>query len=217
MGNLKYNIVLFDLDGTLVNTLTDLTNSLNRSISKFGYEKCSEEQVRQYLGNGYKKLIERSIKNSDNVIVEEILKIFIEDYNQNCLVETKPYLGILELLQKVKNKNIYTAIISNKNDEAVSQIKDLFFGDLIDYSCGMKPGYKTKPNLDIFNDIIHHFSLEDTRAVIVGDSNVDIETANNAHVDCITVTWGFRDKDILINSGAKILCDNVNELYNQLL
>lgn len=217
MGNLKYNCVLFDLDGTLVDSLQDLTNSLNRVLTKYNFKTCSTNQVKMYLGNGYKKLIERSINNSDNSIVCKLLNDFTNDYNLNCLVDTKPYPGILELLNNLKLHDIKTAIISNKNDEAVQQIYDMYFNDIVDYYCGIKPGYQTKPNLDIYYDIINHLNANNKKICLVGDSNVDIQTANNANIDCISVTWGFRDELDLLNFGAKIICRNITDLNNLLL
>ncbi len=196
MGNLRYDCILFDLDGTLVDTLDDLTNSLNRVLSKHGYSNKTRQDVRSFLGNGYRKLIERSTGKNDNKINDILLEEFIIDYSHNCCVYSKPYDGIINLLKFLKDKNIKIAVISNKNDEAVSKIIDSLFGDLIDYSCGMKDGYNTKPNLDIYNDIMTNLKGVFS-PIMVGDSEVDIKTAKNAEIDCITVTWGFRNKEDL--------------------
>jgi len=205
---MKPEIVIFDLDGTLLNTLEDLTDSTNFALKQFNYPQKSVEQVRTYVGNGVVKLIERAIPNEkNNPNFGECLDIFRENYSQNMYNKTKPYDGIIELLTLLKSQKYLTAVVSNKFDDAVKELCKNYFSDLIDYCAGENEaaGIRKKPAPDAVLKILNYFDLNSNQAVYIGDSEVDIQTARNSNMKCISVTWGFKDEIFLKNNGAEII------------
>ncbi len=212
-------IVIFDLDGTLLNTLDDLADSTNYALSKFGYPTRTIEEVRQFVGNGVAKLIERAIpdgKNNPNF--EKCLSIFKENYAQNMYNKTAPYNGIIEMLSNLKSKGIKIAVVSNKFDLAVKELCKKYFEGFIDFAAGENEaqGIKKKPAPDTVISVLTEFNFAPEDAVYVGDSDVDIMTAKNSKMRCISVTWGFRDKKFLLENGATILINAPSEIYNHL-
>lgn len=212
-------IVIFDLDGTLLNTLDDLADSTNYALSKFGYPTRTIEEVRQFVGNGVAKLIERAIpdgKNNSNF--EKCLNIFKENYAQNMYNKTAPYNGIIEMLSNLKSKGIKIAVVSNKFDLAVKELCKKYFEGFIDFAAGENEaqGIKKKPAPDTVISVLTEFNFAPEDAIYVGDSDVDIMTAKNSHMPCISVTWGFRDEKFLLKSGATILINAPSEIYNHL-
>lgn len=211
--------VIFDLDGTLLNTLDDLADSTNYALSKFGYPTRTIEEVRQFVGNGVAKLIERAIpegKNNSNF--EKCLSIFKENYAQNMYNRTVPYNGIIEMLSNLKSKGIKIAVVSNKFDLAVKELCKKYFEGFIDFAAGENEaqGIKKKPAPDTVLSVLNEFNFAPEDAVYVGDSDVDIMTAKNSKMPCISVTWGFRDKKFLLENGATILINAPSEIYNHL-
>lgn len=212
-------IVIFDLDGTLLNTLDDLADSTNYALSKFGYPTRTIEEVQQFVGNGVAKLIERAIpdgKNNPNF--EKCLSIFKENYAQNMYNKTAPYNGIIEMLSNLKSKGIKIAVVSNKFDLAVKELCKKYFEGFIDFAAGENEaqGIKKKPAPDTVISVLTEFNFAPEDAVYVGDSDVDIMTAKNSNMPCISVTWGFRDKKFLLENGATILINAPSEIYNHL-
>lgn len=212
-------IVIFDLDGTLLNTLDDLADSTNYALSKFGYPTRTIEEVQQFVGNGVAKLIERAIpdgKNNSNF--EKCLNIFKENYAQNMYNKTAPYNGIIEMLSNLKSKGIKIAVVSNKFDLAVKELCKKYFEGFIDFAAGENEaqGIKKKPAPDTVISVLTEFNFAPEDAVYVGDSDVDIMTAKNSKMPCISVTWGFRDKKFLLENGATILINAPSEIYNHL-
>lgn len=212
-------IVIFDLDGTLLNTLDDLADSTNYALSKFGYPTRTIEEVQQFVGNGVAKLIERAIpdgKNNPNF--EKCLSIFKENYAQNMYNKTAPYNGIIEMLSNLKSKGIKIAVVSNKFDLAVKELCKKYFEGFIDFAAGENEaqGIKKKPAPDTVISVLNEFNFAPEDAVYVGDSDVDIMTAKNSKMPCISVTWGFRDKKFLLENGATILINTPSEIYNHL-
>lgn len=211
--------VIFDLDGTLLNTLDDLADSTNYALSKFGYPTRTIEEVRQFVGNGVAKLIERAIpdgKNNPNF--EKCLAIFKENYAQNMYNKTAPYNGIIEMLSNLKSKGIKIAVVSNKFDLAVKELCKKYFEGFIDFAAGENEaqGIKKKPAPDTVISVLNEFNFAPEDAVYVGDSDVDIMTAKNSKMPCISVTWGFRDEKFLLKNGATILINAPSEIYNHL-
>lgn len=211
--------VIFDLDGTLLNTLDDLADSTNYALSKFGYPTRTIEEVRQFVGNGVAKLIERAIpdgKNNPNF--EKCLSIFKENYAQNMYNKTAPYNGIIEMLSNLKSKGIKIAVVSNKFDLAVKELCKKYFEGFIDFAAGENEaqGIKKKPAPDTVLSVLNEFNFAPEDAVYVGDSDVDIMTAKNSKMPCISVTWGFRDEKFLLENGATILINAPSEIYNHL-
>lgn len=211
--------VIFDLDGTLLNTLDDLADSTNYALAKFGYPTRTIEEVRQFVGNGVAKLIERAIpdgKNNPNF--EKCLSVFKENYAQNMYNKTAPYNGIIEMLSNLKSKGIKIAVVSNKFDLAVKELCKKYFEGFIDFAAGENEaqGIKKKPAPDTVISVLNEFNFAPEDAVYVGDSDVDIMTAKNSKMPCISVTWGFRDKKFLLENGATILINAPSEIYNHL-
>ena len=211
----KYDTVIFDLDGTLLDTLDDLMISTNYALRQMGYAERSREDIRSFVGNGVKKLIERAVPNdASNEEIEETLSIFKKYYTENSEVHTKPYDGILPLLDHLIEEGFRVAVVSNKIDGAVKSLFSKYFGERILISVGDRDGIAKKPEPDMVDEVLaalyaHHFD-----AVYIGDSDVDIQTAKNAKMDCISVTWGFRDQDFLIENGAKHIAHKPSEILS---
>lgn len=211
--------VIFDLDGTLLNTLDDLADSTNYALSKFGYPTRTIDEVRQFVGNGVAKLIERAIpEGKNNPNFEKCLAIFKENYAQNMYNKTAPYNGILEMLSNLKSKGIKIAVVSNKFDLAVKELCKKYFEEFIDFAAGENEaqGIRKKPAPDTVISVLNEFNFAPEDAVYVGDSDVDIMTAKNSQMPCISVTWGFRDEKFLLENGATILINAPSEIYNHL-
>ena len=211
--------VIFDLDGTLLNTLDDLADSTNYALSRFGYPTRTIEEVRKFVGNGVAKLIERAIpEGKNNPNFEKCLAIFKENYAQNMYNKTAPYNGIIEMLSNLKSKGIKIAVVSNKFDLAVKELCKKYFEGFIDFAAGENEaqGIKKKPAPDTVISVLNEFNFASEDAVYVGDSDVDIMTAKNSKMPCISVTWGFRDEKFLLENGATILINAPSEIYNHL-
>lgn len=212
-------IVIFDLDGTLLNTLDDLTYSTNFALEQFGYQAKSCDDVRNYVGNGVFKLIERAIPNGkDNPNFQTCLSLFKANYKQNMYNKTAPYEGIIELLNYLKIKGIKIAVVSNKFDSAVKELCQRYFSNLVDFVSGENEaeGIRKKPAPDSVFRVLEEFNLTSEDAIYVGDSEVDIQTALNSNLPCISVTWGYKDRDFLLNNGAEIIVDSPDEIVRYL-
>ena len=212
-------IVIFDLDGTLLDTLEDLTFSLNFVLNSFGYEQKTLAQVQSYIGNGISKLIERAIPNGgENLNYEMCISLFKECYKNNMFNNTKPYKGIINLLNKIKEKGIIIAVVSNKFDFAVKKLCDNFFYGLVDYALGENESNSKniKPSPKNILNILDCYKIQIGDALYVGDSDVDIKTAINAGILCVSVSWGYKSKDFLIANGAEIIVDNPKDIIDYL-
>lgn len=210
-------IIIFDLDGTLLNTLEDLTDSLNYMLSQFNYPHKNIEQVQNYVGNGVYKLIERAIpdgKLNDNF--DKCVEAFKQHYKENMHNKTSLYNGIEQMLQKLKHRGFIVAVASNKFDSAVKELCLKYFNGLIDCANGEneKLGIKKKPSADIVMNILKQYNLSAQEAIYAGDSEVDIQTAANCNIDCISVSWGFKTKEYLLQNGAENIIDKPEEIFN---
>lgn len=210
-----YEVIIFDLDGTLLDTLDDLHASVNAALATFSYPLRTREEVRSFVGNGIAKLIERALggKTQD---FEAVLDAFKTHYGAHCMDKTQAYAGIASLLQALKSKGIKAAVVSNKADFAVQKLAKEYFGDLLCMAVGEDEarGIRKKPAPDSLLSVLERLGVAKENAVYVGDSEVDIQTAQNAGVACISVTWGFKDKEFLIENGGKIFADNAEELLS---
>ena len=208
-------LVIFDLDGTLLYTLEDLADSVNYVLDKFSYPLCSIAQIRSFVGNGVSKLMERAINRDINATdFNEMLSIFKEHYKNNMYNKTQPYDGVIEMILALKEKGIKIAVVSNKFDKAVKELCSHYFQDLIDIAIGESASVLPKPSPAGVLSAIKEFSFTLDDCVYVGDSEVDIQTAKNAQIDCISVDWGYKDKSFLIKNGAKLVvssCENLKE------
>lgn len=213
----KYKAIIFDLDGTLLDTLGDLTDAVNHTMEKFNYQTRTLPEIRSFVGNGIRVLIERCLPGgADTPGFEDILNEFKVFYTANCHVKTHPYNGIMELLEKLHNDGYKLAINSNKNQAAVTELNRIYFRKYIQTAIGNRPGIRSKPAPDTVNKAIAELGCTKEQTLYAGDSEVDIETARNAGTDCISVSWGFRERALLesLNPGAVI--DTPEELLKWL-
>ncbi len=212
---MKYSAIIFDLDGTLTDTLEDLKNSVNYVMKEFGFPERTFDEVRSFVGNGVKRLIYLSVPdNIPEKTADECLAVFKEHYKNNSLIKTKPYDGIIPMLEELKSRGIKTAVVTNKMNEAALDIVRIFFGGLIDITVGQKDGVAQKPQPDGIYYVLENLGISKDKAVYVGDSEVDCITAKNAKIPCIGVSWGFRDEAVLKENGADFIIDAPQQIFN---
>ena len=201
--------VLFDLDGTLLDTLEDLADAVNHTMRQFGYPERTLEEVRCFVGNGARKLIERAVP--DGADVDAVLAAFRTYYDAHCQVKTKPYGGIMEALAELEKK-YPIAVVSNKPDSAVKSLCADYFPGL--YARGESTACPRKPAPDMVFKAMEAIGVE--RCIYVGDSEVDVLTAKNAGVPCLSGLWGFRDREEIEAEGGNCFCINTAELTEKL-
>lgn len=214
---MNYDTVIFDLDGTLVNTLEDLTDSLNDLLAEEGYPKCSLDEVKNAIGEGYRILLEKSLPTGS--LKEEIDRcttLFETRYISNMINKTKPYEGILELLSALKHLGIKIGVVSNKMDGATKDICHHYFGSLIDIAVGDTPERRRKPAPDNVYEALAQLGSAKSSTIYVGDSNIDVHTARNADLEFVGVAWGFRTKEVLSEEGAKVIIEEPGQLIQLL-
>lgn len=201
--------LIFDLDGTLLDTLYDLKNAVNFSLKKFGFPTRTLDEVRKFVGNGLKMLVVRSLPdfsgNADTVLQE--MKAY---YAEHCHEETVPYEGVVVMLQRLKADGHHLSIVSNKADAMVQTLKDIFFRDLIDFAIGERDTCARKPAPDMVFAAMQALGED---AIYIGDSEVDIQTARNAGLPCFCVGWGFRSEVELLAAGAEHVYASPESLY----
>lgn len=203
--------VIFDLDGTLLDTCDDLANAVNHMLEEYGYERRGRAEIRRFLGNGARDLVTRSLPSDvDSDTLERFLKDYMVYYNEHSRILTKPYDGVLDVLRDLREDGIMTAVVSNKPDMTVRKLCKQYFDGLVDISVGDRPDIERKPSADSINFAVK--ALGCTKAIYVGDSEVDVLAASNAGLPCISVTWGFRDIDVLEECGANIFANTSDEL-----
>lgn len=209
-----YKAVIFDLDGTLLNTIDDLAIACNYALEKCNLPTHDVEKYKQFVGNGRYKLIERIIpeeKRSEELF-NKVLKLYDDYYEAHMMDETKPYNGIINLLDNLKDKNIKIAVVSNKPNEFTVGMVKHYFGERFDIIFGHREGYKTKPNPDTVLEVMKELNVKENECIYIGDSNVDMKTAQNANLKSIGVSWGFRGRKELEEAGADFVVDNVSEI-----
>ena len=201
---MKKTTVIFDLDGTLLDTLKDLADAVNYALRKEGMPERTIDEVRRFVGNGVRLLMIRAVPGGEsNPLFEETFAQFKEYYGEHCNDNTKPYDGMIELLETLKSKGYSVAIVSNKIDFAVKELSALYFKGIVPVAIGEKEGVRRKPAPDTVREALKELGRTAEESVYVGDSDVDIETAKNADMPCISVLWGFRDREFLEEHGAK--------------
>ncbi|MBQ1243028.1 MAG: HAD family hydrolase [Clostridia bacterium] len=211
---MMYKAVIFDLDGTLLDTLVDLYNSVNHALRTFGFPERTIDEVRRFIGNGVKKLMERSTpEGTDEETNAKCLDCFRAHYLVHMADNTAPYDGVNELIAKLREKGVRTAVVSNKLHSAVVDLcKDYFEG--IEEAIGVSVEAERKPNPVNVLKVLDAFGITADECIYVGDSEVDVQTAHNAGVKCIGVTWGFRDEAELKENGADFIAHTAEEVYN---
>lgn len=209
----KYKLAIFDLDGTLLETLEDLHDSTNHALVSQGLPPRTLDEVRRFVGNGIHKLIERAVpEGSSSETVEQVFEEFKTWYAVHCNDKTSAYDGIKEMLLALRKAGVRTAVVSNKADFGVQTLCKTYFSDLLDVAVGQREGIRLKPAPDSVNEVLRLLEIRREDAVYIGDSDVDIDTARNAGMDCISVTWGFRRREFLLEHGAVILADKPENL-----
>lgn len=213
LSDRKYDAVIFDLDGTLLNTLEDLKDSVNYSLKKYGMPERSYEEIRHFVGNGVRKLIERAVpEKTESDVLEKTFAAFKEYYVLHCNDKTNVYPGVIQLLIKLQEQDIKMAIVSNKLQSGVQSLYELYFKDYLHTAIGAKEGIRKKPAPDTVLEALRKLNVSKEKAVYIGDSEVDIATAANVGMNCISVTWGFRSRQELIDAGATVFADCPEEI-----
>ncbi len=209
----KYDTVIFDLDGTLLNTIEDLTDSVNFALGLYGFQHKSLEEIRSFVGNGAARLIELSIPDGAiNPMYEKCFVDFRNHYSMNMRNKTDAYEGIMELLRQLLEKKYKMAIVSNKFDTAVKELNEIYFEKYIKVAIGESEKVSKKPAPDTVFKALEELGSVTDKSVYVGDSEVDVKTAKNAGVICVGVTWGFRNRKVLEQNGADYIIDTPQEL-----
>ena len=210
---MKYRLAMFDLDGTLLNTLQDLTDSVNAVLLQHGFPTHSLDAVRSFVGNGIFTLIQKAVPVGTK---EEKLNAVFEDfklyYAAHCADKTRPYEGVANMLLELRRQGVFTAVVSNKADFAAKELVDRYFSGLFDAVVGEKEGVPRKPAPDSVLAVMRSLGCAATETVYIGDSDVDVETARNAEVDGIFVDWGFRSADLLRACSAATIVSTPEEI-----
>lgn len=200
-----FDTYIFDLDGTLLSTLDDLAASCNYALRTNGMPEHSIDDVRRFVGNGVKKLMERAIPDGlANPLFEKTYADFRAHYMHHNLDSTMPYPGVLEMMRNLREHGKKIAVVSNKFYAATQALCRHFFGDLVDVAIGEREDIRKKPAPDTVNEALRQMGVNREKAVYIGDSDVDVMTARNCGMPCISVLWGFRDYDFLVEHGATI-------------
>lgn len=210
---MSYQAILFDLDGTLLNTLDDLHNSVNRTLAAFHLPLRTKEETRLAVGDGVGMLIARSIPHGqENPAFAEILAAFRADYAENNRIVTAPYEGILPLLNTLREKKIRIGVVSNKFDSAVKALCADYFASLVEVAVGERENVRRKPHPDSLFAAMETLGVHPHDCLYVGDSETDVASAQNAGIDCLSVLWGFRDKETLEKAGATRFAQTPTEI-----
>ncbi len=210
---MNYDTILFDLDGTLLNTLDDLTDSVNEVLLQEGYRQRTKEEIKTFIGDGAKMLLERSLPpgTSESEILRCLI-LFREYYLKNMRNRTGPYEGMPQLLRRLKQMGIKVGVVSNKPDEATKEMCRFYFGADVDAAIGDNTERKKKPEPDNVIEALKQLGSPKETALYVGDSEVDVATAKNAGILCVAVTWGYRSRDTLAEAGAYVIIDEPKQL-----
>ncbi len=211
---MKYMLAVFDMDGTILDTLDDLTNTLNMSLREVGMPERTKEEVRSFVGNGVGKLLERAVpRGTTEGEMSTLAEVFRTNYAAHCADLTKPYDGVPELIAALRREGVKTAVVSNKVDFAVQALVADYFPGLFDMAVGEREGVRRKPAPDSVHAVMAALGIDRVRTVYIGDSDVDADTAKNAGVDFIGVEWGFRSREVLAEHGATVTVGRAEELF----
>lgn len=214
---MRYNTIIWDMDGTLLDTLNDLAAAVNHTLRTYGLPLREKEDVRRLLGNGVRNLMRGAVPEGEkNPRFEDIFADFKAYYVDHCRDTTGPYEGIEETLQRLREKGVRMAVVSNKLQAGVDELWEAHFRDTIDVAIGEREGVARKPAPDMVQLALRELGAEGegVRAVYIGDSEVDIATARNSGLECISVTWGFRDREWLEEQGAMTMADRPSDIFD---
>lgn len=209
----KYDTVIFDMDGTLLDTLEDLADAVNYAMREMEMPERTLEEVRRFVGNGVRRLMELVVPDgAENPVFEEALEIFRAYYTAHCNDKTKAYDGVVQLLRELQAEGYALAIVSNKLDSAVKELAELYFEGIVKVAIGETGGVAKKPAPDMIHRALSELEMPLETAVYVGDSEVDVLTAKNSKLPCISVLWGFRDEEFLRAHGAEQFAKTTEEV-----
>lgn len=212
---MKYNTIIFDLDGTLLNTIEDIKDSVNYALDKCGFPKRSLEEINSFVGNGTDYLIEKAVpSNTKKNKLSNCTQIYRKHYKTNMDNKTAPYEGILEMIKKLKGDGYKLAVVSNKFDFAVKTLCKKYFSEFLEVAIGESSSIKRKPAPDTVFKAMKELDSKKEVCIYVGDSDVDVKTAHNVGIECIGVSWGFRGRQVLEKEGADYIIDRPEEIYN---
>ncbi len=215
--NLMRKLVIFDLDGTLLYTLEDLMNSVNFTLDLFGYETCSLEEISSFVGNGVQQLMRKALpSNISEKEFELCFACFKDHYSKHCCEKTRPYPGVVEVLKALKSRDIKVGVMSNKFQSAAEEVCEHYFEGLYDMVVGESEYCRRKPAPDGLNMICDKFEVSKDEAIFFGDTEVDVQTGDNAGVYCVSVLWGFRDKLFLKRNGAHLFIENPLDILDMI-
>lgn len=210
---MKYKVVIWDLDGTLLDTLQDLANATNYALKTWGLPERNIDEIRQFVGNGVRMLVTRAVpQGEEHPHFEEIFDTFRKYYVEHCQENTGLYPGIAETLVALKERGVRMAVVSNKLQSGVTELYDYWFKDTIEVAIGEREGISRKPARDMVDIALNELGVSADDAVYVGDSDVDVMTAKNSGLPCISVLWGFRTKDFLMEHGANLFVSRPEEI-----
>lgn len=210
---MKYNTYIFDLDGTILDTLDDLSNAVNFAMRSKGYPERTVDEVRNFIGNGIRVLIKRAVpQDTGDEDYEQALELFTKYYLEHIADYTKPYDGIVDVINSLRKSGCKVAVVSNKAHFAAQAVVKDFFGDIFDTVVGKKDEFPSKPEPDSLLYTIKSLGADKEKCIYIGDSDVDVLTAHNAGLPCIGVTWGNRDEDVLVKSGAEYIARTPSDI-----
>lgn len=215
---MQYDAALFDMDGTILDSIEDMHDSVNAALAHFSMRSISLAETTAYVGNGARRLIEQAVPaGTDDALTEEVLAWYKPYYNDHSRIKTRPYDGIPELLSELRRAGFALAVVSNKPDKTARELTELFFDGLFASYVGESPTVRRKPWPDMVDAAVTAMGMDKSRCVYIGDSEVDVATARNAGLDCISVSWGFRTEQQLIDAGAETIARSPDELLKMLL
>lgn len=215
---MRWDAVLFDMDGTVSDTLGNITQAVNYVLDRFGMPGHPAEELKPLLGWGARALLSRAVpEGTTQEELDRVVECYLPYYAAHAGEDSPPYEGVIPLLRRLKEQGVLLAIISNKPDTAVQPVVSAHFAGLVDLAVGEKPGIRRKPNPDMLENAARELGVRLDRCVYVGDTEVDIETARNTGIPCIAVTWGFRSRERLVQAGAEVIVDTPWELGDRLL
>ena len=205
--------VIFDMDGTVLDTLGDLCDSMNAVLSEFFMPARTADEIRSFVGNGIPKLVKRAVPDgTDEKTLAACVDRMIEYYRGHCEIKTRPYGGIVPLLETLRERGVDTAVVTNKDDAAARALSGKFFGDLFGFVSGALPGQPLKPAPDAVLRAMRYFGASAGECIYIGDSDVDVMTAKNAGLASVGVLWGFRDRKTLEDAGADVIVSSPEEI-----
>ena len=214
---MRYDAVLFDLDGPVLDTVEDIADSLNRALENHGFARISPAQAESFLGNGTRRLVELALpEDCPEDVKEEVIEEYRSLYDRFCHEKTRPYRGMVELMKALKAAGVKTAIVSNKPDSMVQTLAAVYYPGVPDVVLGEREGLPRKPAPDMVQFALEAIGAEASRSIYVGDTEVDILTARNAGMGCVSVPWGFRSREQLEKAGANPIAGTVEELARYL-